>query len=61
VPPAPGSHGDDGALRVVLAGEEHLGFQLFEQLGVGLELSLDVASMDSSLAGELEQRVEVGS
>ncbi len=53
----PGMHGDNGALGVVLAGEEHLGFQLLQQFRVGLQLLRDLRFHLLPFAGELEQSI----
>ena len=49
----------DGAARVVLAGEQHGGFQAFQQLAVWLEIALDIARHVLAFARQFEERVEV--
>ena len=51
--------GDDGAARVVFAGEQHGGFQAVEQFGVALHVALDIARDVFALARQLEERVQV--
>jgi len=47
-------YGDDGAARVVLAGEEHFGLELFQLGGELLDFLLDFGADALALAGELE-------
>jgi hypothetical protein len=52
--------GDDGALGVVGAGEQHRGFDLLEALGVALDLSREVGEDILTFARQLEESVEIG-
>ncbi len=54
-----GVDGDDGAERVVLARQQHGGFQAIDVFGVSLDVALDVAGHVFALARQLEHGVEV--
>src|ERR1051326_7501719 len=56
-----GVDGHDGALGIVLAGEQHGGFERFHALGEGLQLAFDIGEDVFAFAGELEQRVQIRS
>jgi hypothetical protein len=51
---------DDGAAEIVLAREQHLGFELVEALGELVQLLPDLAADVLAFALQLEQRFEVG-
>ena len=53
--------GHDGVARVVLAGKQHAGLELFHSLGERLHLTFEFAIHVLAFAGKLEQRFDVGS
>ena len=54
-----GVNRDDGAARVVFAGEQHGGLEALQELAVGLQVALDIGADVLAFAGEFEERVQV--
>ena len=52
-------NGHDGAAAVVFAGEQHGGFETFEQFAVGFQIALDIGQNLFALARQLEQGIEI--
>jgi hypothetical protein len=53
-------NGDDRARRVILAGEQHAGFQLRQIRGQRLHVALDIRGDVFALAAQLKHGIEVG-
>jgi hypothetical protein len=49
----------DGALRVVGAGQQHGGLDLFEAVGICADLGLKIAEYVFAFARQLEKRIEI--
>ena len=56
-----GMNGHDGAFRIVLARQQHLGLQLFQVRREMLHLALQIGGDVFAFARELEQRVQIRS